>query len=59
MLVISNPTNLNGSIGFIGTRRFFNNLSGQDQGDNGKEVNMVVHFIASRDVVGAVTGQVC
>ena len=41
-MVISNPTNLNGMIGFFITRRHFNDLAGQDQYNDGKEVNMVV-----------------
>ena len=32
----------------IGTRRHVNDLAGQDQGDNGKEANMVVHDITIR-----------
>ena len=32
----------------IGTRRHVNDLAGQDRGDNGKEVNMVVHDITFR-----------
>ena len=50
-MVISNPTNLNGMIGFFITRRHFNDLAGQDQYNDGKEVNMVVHDIVSRGEV--------
>ena len=50
-MVISNPTNLNGMIGFFITRMHFNDLAGQDQDNDGKEVNMVVHDIVSRGEV--------
>jgi len=51
VLVISNPTNLSGMIGFLGTRRHVNDLAGLDQGDEGKEVNLVVQEITSRGEV--------
>ena len=47
-LPISDATYLNGMIGFLGTRRHVNDLTRQDQGDDVKDVNMVVHGIASR-----------
>ena len=42
LVVISNPTNLSGMVGFLGTRRHVNDLAGLNQGDEGKEVSMVV-----------------
>merc|ERR1711892_270671 len=51
VMVISNPTNLSGMIGFLGTRRHVNDLAGLDQGDEGKEVNLVVQEITSRGEV--------
>ena len=47
-MVISNPTNLSGMNEFFITRRHVNDLAGQDQDDDGKDVNMVVHDVASR-----------
>ena len=48
---MSNPINLNRMIGFSGKRRNVNDFTGQDQGDDGKEVNMVVHGITIRGEV--------
>merc|ERR1719452_464307 len=51
VVVIFNPTHLSGMVGFLGTRKHVNDLAGVDQGDEGKEVNMVVHEITSRGEV--------
>ena len=45
VVVISNPTNRTGMVGFLetmGTRRHVNDLAGLDQGVEGKEVSMLV-----------------
>merc|ERR1712037_754712 len=38
-------------IGFLGTRRHVDDLAGVDQGDEGKEVSLVVHKVTSRGEV--------
>jgi len=51
VVLVTNPTNLNGMIGFLGTRRNVNDLAGVDQGDEGKEVSLMVHEVTSRGEV--------
>ena len=50
-MVLSNPTNLSGMVGFLGTRQFVNDLAGLNQGDEWKEVSMVVREVTSRGEV--------
>jgi len=45
---ISNPLNFKGNIGFVGTRRHVNDLAGVDQGEEGKEVTLIVQSITER-----------
>jgi hypothetical protein len=47
MLVISNPTNLSGMVGFLGTRHHVDYLTGFNKGDEGKVVSMVVQEVTS------------
>merc|ERR1719233_2367656 len=51
VVLVTNPTNLGGMIGFLGTRRNVNDLAGVDQGEDGKEVSMLVHEVTSRGEV--------
>merc|ERR1711909_199079 len=51
VVLVTNPTNLAGMIGFLGTRRNVNDLAGVDQGEEGKEVSLMVHEGTSRGEV--------
>jgi len=51
VVMVTNPVNQCGMIGFLGTRRHVNDLAGVDQGDEGKEVSLVVHKVTSRGEV--------
>jgi len=51
VVLITNPTNLSGMVGFLGTRRNVNDLAGVDQGDEGKEVSLMVHEVTNRGEV--------
>ena len=41
VVVISNPTNLSGMVGYLGTSKHVKDLAAQDQGNDLKELSMV------------------
>merc|ERR1719427_1800209 len=46
--VISCPVHLSGMVGFLGTRRHVNDLAGQEFGEEGQEVTMIIHEVTKR-----------